>query len=202
VRIETRDRYHSERVISTVEKIRYADYSIDYNAGTLLFKEPVPSQDQNLNPVTIVVNYQSEGGGAEHYVYGGRVQVRGERGSYLGGSAVVEEGSARNNTLFGLDAGVKLGERVTLKGEGAVSDTAEKGRGSAWKAEVSARPLETLELGGYFRKVDLDFVNSSMTGNETGTEKYGGRLDYLGLSDTRLFAESFVQKEALLGRTL
>ena len=202
VRIEIRDRYHSERVISVVEKIRYADYTIDYNGGTLLFKEPVPSLDPNLNPVTIVVNYQSEGGGAEHYVYGGRVQVKGERGSFIAGSAVVEEGSGKNNTLFGLDAGLKLGDRVTLKGEGAVSDTAEKGRGSAWKTELSARPLENLELGGYYRKVDVDFLNPSMTGNEIGTEKYGGRLDYLGLSDTRLFAESFVQKDALLGCTL
>jgi uncharacterized repeat protein (TIGR01451 family) len=202
VRIEIRDRYHSERVISAVEKIRYVDYTIDYNGGTLLFKEPVPSLDPNLNPVTIVVNYQSQGGGAEHYVYGGRVQVKGERGSYLGGTAVVEEGSVKNNTLFGLDAGWQLGDRVTLKGEGAVSDTVEKGRGGAWKTELSVRPLEKLELGGYYRKVDLDFFNPSMTGNETGTEKYGGRLDYLGLPDTRLFAESFVQKDALLGRTL
>jgi outer membrane protein OmpA-like peptidoglycan-associated protein len=41
-----------------------------------------------------------------------------------------------------------------------------------------------------------------MTGNETGTEKFGGRLDYRGLSDTLLFAESFVQKDLLSGSTL
>jgi uncharacterized repeat protein (TIGR01451 family) len=202
VRIEVRDRYHSERVISVVQKIRYVDYSIDYNAGTILFKEPVPSLDQNLNPVAIVVVYQSQGGGAEHYVYGGRVQVRGGEGAFLGATGVVEEGSIQNNTLFGVDAGLKLGERVTLKGEGALSDTLEKGRGSAWKTELSARPSDALELGGYYRKVEADFLNPSMTGNEIGTEKFGGRLDYRGLTDTLLFAESFVQKDALLGSTL
>jgi len=197
VRLEVRDRYHSERVLGVTPKIRYADYTIDYNQGSLLFKEAVPSLDQNLNPVTIVVDYQISGGGAEQYVYGGRVQVRGEGGSYLGGTAVVQGEAAKNNTLYGLDAGVKLGERVTLAGEGALSDTLEKGRGSAWKTELSARPLESVTLGGYYRKVDAAFFNPSMTGSESGTEKYGGRLDYRGVADTLLFAESFVQKDPL-----
>jgi outer membrane protein OmpA-like peptidoglycan-associated protein len=199
VQIEVRDRYHSERVLSVTQKLRYVDYSIDYNDGSILFKEPVPSLDANLNPVTIVINYQGQAGGPEHYLYGGRVLVRGGEGSYLGGTAVVEQGSGRDTTLFGLDAGVKLGERITLKGEGAVSDAPEKGRGSAWKAELALRPLDSLSLDGYYRKVDADFFNPSMTGAETGTEKFAGRLDYRGLADTLLFAESFVQKSPLGG---
>jgi len=202
VRLETRDRYHSERVLSVLQKVRYADYSIDYRAGSILFKEPVPSLDANLNPVTVVVNYQSQAGGAQHYLYGGRVLAKGEGGSYLGGTAVVEQTPGKDGTLFGLDAGAKLGERVTLSGEGAVSDTLEKGRGSAWKGELSATPLDALKLGGYYRKVGADFFNPSMTGAETGTEKFGGRLDYRGVADTLLFAESFVQKETLQGSTL
>jgi uncharacterized repeat protein (TIGR01451 family) len=199
VRIEVRDRYHSERIISVSEKLRYADYSIDYNAGTILFKEPVPSLDQNLNPVTIVINYQSVSGGREQYVYGGRVLLKSATGSYLGGTAVVEQGSLHDNTLYGLDAGVKLGERLSLKGEGAVSDTIERGRGSAYKVELTANPVDSLNVGGYYRKVRRDFYNPSMTGNqEYGTEKYGGRLDYRGLSDTLIFGESFVQKDEIL----
>ncbi|OGU05851.1 MAG: cell envelope biogenesis protein OmpA [Geobacteraceae bacterium GWC2_58_44] len=200
VRIEVRDRYHSERVLSVSEKLRYADYSIDYNAGTILFKEPVPSLDQYLNPVTIVVNYQGQGGGEKRYVYGGRALLKSGTGSYFGGTAVVEQGALQDTTLYGLDAGLTLGERVSLRGEGALSDTPERGRGSAWKTELKARLLESVGLGAYYRKVEADFFNSSMTGNETGTEKYGGRIDYRGLSDTLLFAESFVQKEELPGR--
>ena len=199
VRIEVRDRYHSERLLSVSEKLRYADYSIDYNAGTILFKEPVPSLDPNLNPVTIVVNYQSLGGGAKRYVYGGRALLRSGTGSYFGGTAVVEEGAMQDNTLYGLDAGITWGDRLSLRGEGAVSDTLERGRGSAWKTELSARLLESVGLAAYYRKVDADFFNSSMTGNETGTEKYGARIDYRGLPDTLLFAESFVQKDEIRG---
>ena len=202
IRIEVRDRYHSERVLSVSEKLRYADYSIDFNAGTILFKEPVPSLDPYLNPVTIVVNYQAAGPGRERYVYGGRVVARSKQGSYLGGTAVVEQEALKDSTLYGLDAGWVAGDRVTLKGEGAVSETPEHGRGSAWKTELTARLMDSLRLGLYYRKVDLDFFNSSMTGSETGTEKYGGRLDYRAPADTLVFAESFVQKEELLDRRL
>ena len=197
VRIEVRDRYHSERVISVTDKLRYADYSIDYNAGTILFKEPVPSLDQNLNTVHIVVIYQSQASVAERYVYGGRAVLKSESGSYIGGTAVVEQGSLKDNTLYGVDAGLKIGDRMSLKGEGAVSDTFDKGRGSAYKAEFTARLFDALTSGAYYRKVDADFSNPSMSGNEVGTEKYSGRLDYRGLSDTLFFAESFVQKDEL-----
>jgi uncharacterized repeat protein (TIGR01451 family) len=195
IRIEVRDRYHTERLISVSEKLRYADYTIDYNAGTVLFKEPVPSLDQNLNPVTIVINYQSVSGGPQQYVYGGRALLKSATGSYLGGTAVVEQGSLQDNTLYGLDAGIKLGERLSLKGEGAVSDTIERGKGNAYKVELTANPFDAVNLGGYYRRVGRDFYNPSMTGNQYGTEKYGGRLDYRGLADTLIFGESFVQKD-------
>jgi uncharacterized repeat protein (TIGR01451 family) len=201
VRIEVRDRYHTERLIQVTEKIRYADYTIDYNAGTILFKEPVPSLDQYLNPVTIVVNYQSQQGGIERYVYGGRALLKSQSGSYLGGTAVVEEGAGKDTKLFGVDGGLKFRDRLSIKGEAAFSDTPEKGRGKAWKTEVTASLLDGLTFGGYYRKVDADFLNRSMTGlaTETGTEKYSGRLDYRGLSDTLIFAESFVQKDQVNG---
>ncbi|MBU5612715.1 DUF11 domain-containing protein [Geomonas sp. Red51] len=202
VRIEVRDRYHSERVLSITEKVRYADYSIDYLAGTILFKEPVPSLDQFLNPVTIVVTYQGLGGGEQRYVYGGRAQYRTDQGSWLGGTAVVEEHAGKDTSLYGLDAGWRLGSWLTVKGEGAVSESLDKGRGSAWKTDLTLRPIEPLSLGLYYRKVDADFFNPSMSGNETGTEKFGGRLDYRAPGDTRLFAESFVQRDEIAGRRL
>ena len=202
VRIEVRDRYHTERVISVSERVRYADYSIDYQAGTILFKEPVPSLDQNLNPVTIVVNYQGGGPGEKRYVYGGRGEIRPLPGLHLGGTAVVEEQAVKDNTLFGLDAGWLVGDRVSLRGEGAVSENLERGRGSAWKTELQARPFDPLGLALYYRKVEADFFNSSMTASEIGTEKYGGRLDSRPPADTLVFAESFVQRYELLGRRL
>ncbi|MGA2554307.1 MAG: OmpA family protein, partial [Smithella sp.] len=53
ITIEVRDRFHSEVVISSQSMSSFTDYSIDYSAGTILFKEPVYSRDQNLNPIII-----------------------------------------------------------------------------------------------------------------------------------------------------
>lgn len=202
VRIETRDRYHTERVLSVVEKVRYAEYSIDYGAGRILFKEPVPTLDKSLNPITIVVTYQGVGASVERRVYGGRGVVGSKGGSFFGGTAVVEEHGVKNSTLFGLDAGVKFGQLLTLRGEGAVSDNLEHGQGSAWKSELFAHPTDRLDLGGYYRRVEADFFNPSMTGQETGTTKYGGKGDYRLFDGTLLSAESFVEKSEIQGTTL
>jgi hypothetical protein len=51
VTIETCDRYRSEIILSSRTLVRHIDYNIDYEAGTLFFKEPVFSRDQDLNPI-------------------------------------------------------------------------------------------------------------------------------------------------------
>ena len=50
VRIETRDRFQSQIIVSTQYLTRYLDYDIDYNNGTLTFREPVTSRDGDFNP--------------------------------------------------------------------------------------------------------------------------------------------------------
>ena len=57
--IETRDRFHNERIVKEERLSRYLDYDIDYDAGTLWFKRPMPSKDENFNPVFIVVRYET-----------------------------------------------------------------------------------------------------------------------------------------------
>ncbi|UFS68561.1 DUF11 domain-containing protein [Geomonas sp. RF6] len=194
VRVEVRDRYHSEQVLSTAQKLRFGDYTIDYNTGAILFKEPIPSLDRDLNPVYIVVTYQGANGGTERYVYGGRGVLKGPWESVFGGTAVVEEADIKNSTLFGVDGALKIGERISLRGEGAQSDSLERGRGTAWKIDLLANPFDALELGAYYRKVDDSFFNSSMTGSEIGTEKYGGLANWQ-VGASRLKGESFVQKD-------
>ena len=72
VTIETRDRFHSEMVLSSQSLTRFVDYSIDFDSGTLFFKSPVYSRDAAFNPIYIVVEYESEDGGDENFTYGGR----------------------------------------------------------------------------------------------------------------------------------
>ena len=191
--IETRDRFHSDRVLATVKKTRYADYDIDYTNGKLLFKEPVPSVDESLNPVFIVVAYESNDEGDEYYIYGGRASVRPHEKVEIGATAIVEEQNLEDNTLFGVDAAVKIAEKTELKGELAVSDTLEKGSDSAWRVELASEPLDRLLTEIYYRNVRENFDNPSMTGSEAGTEKYGIKAAFKATEKTVINAEGFVK---------
>src|SRR5207237_7027811 len=67
----TRDRFRSEVVIEARTLVRFIDYSIDYDNGTLFFREPVPSRDFQLNPVTIIAEYEVAALAREDYTLGG-----------------------------------------------------------------------------------------------------------------------------------
>jgi len=87
-------------------------------------------------------------------------------------------------------------------GEVAVSDTLDKDRDEAWKVEMNSEPFDKLRTKMYFRSVGEDFHNPSMSGSETGTEKYGAELDYSLTNRTHLLAESFVQDNKISGTEL
>lgn len=195
IHIEVRDRYHPETVISQTDKARYADYDINYTTGSILFKKPVASFDPDLNPIHIVVVYESNDPGDKYFIYGARAGVKSENGSEAGVTAVVEEKSIKNTELVGMDAKIKLGEKTELKGEVAWSDTLDKGADKAWKIELSSELQDKLNIETYYRNVGTDFDNASMTGSETGTEKYGGKAGYRATEKTDITAESYVQND-------
>jgi len=201
IRIEVRDRYHTERVISVSDKAPYTDYSIDYKTGAILFREPVPSLDPNLNPVIIVVHYESEDPGDDNYIYGARGAVRSAKGSELGVTAVVEDKGIGKNTLYGVDGTLAVTDKIRLKGEVASSDTLDVASGTAWKAEIAAE-LGKARAEAYYRHVDTTFRNLSMSGAETGTEKYGAKLAYPLLDTTAIAGESHVQSDLVAGTKL
>ncbi|NNG45936.1 MAG: hypothetical protein HKM86_02320, partial [Deltaproteobacteria bacterium] len=194
VRIEVRDRFHPERILSSVEKVPYTDYDIDYTGGTLLFKEPVPSLDGGFNPVRIVVLYEASGAGEDRYTYGGRAGLRIGEKLEVGATAIVEENGIQDDSLYGADATLALSERIRLKGEIAASDTLEEGTGSAWKVELASDVSRKLKFGAYYRDVEETFQNLSMTGSESGTTKYGASATYQPLEKTTVTGESFVQE--------
>ncbi len=202
VRIEVRDRYHPEVVVVTTPKTPFVDYTLDPDTGALLFKEPVPSLDPALNPVTIVAVYEAAGGGDAHYTYGGRAGVRLGGRAEAGVTAIVEEKGVANDTLIGADAAVRIAEGLRLKGEFARSETFAAGSGDAWKVELDGEAARGLRYGAYYRDVDAAFSNPSMTGNETGTTKYGAKASYETSRKSSVAVESFVQENHLNGTKL
>jgi len=221
VQIETRDRFHSEKIIRVEPKHRYIDYDIDYEQGTILFKQPIPSRDGNYNPVYVVVIYESVEPVEpkdKDYVVALHGELRGEDenaglAAAVGGT-LIKEGFDKNAKSFGMfQLGAfhgRLGTRdnkTTLYGEFAQSEYQDK-KGEGWKVELKSRPIEPLSLEAYYRDIGEDFFNPSSLQTEDDTKKYGASLDYTIDKDTvrreslgfigQLHAEHYRSKQNIL----
>ena len=184
ITIETRDRFRSEIILSAVPLTRFADYDIDYDAGTLFFKAPVPSQDRNLNPIFIVVDYETDGGQSRSYTYGGRAAAKAFDDRLEVGASSVHEGADDGN-LYGIDGTWRFNQETDFHAEAANSESGLAGsrnKGSAWLAELSHRS-ERLNGTVYYREQQAGFGLGQQNGSETGTRKFGMEGDWR-LSET------------------
>src|SRR5690606_5737897 len=104
IRIEVRDRFRSEVVLSSREKARFIDYEIDYTQGSLYFKQPVAALDDQGNPIYIIVSSEAITDGASSYVAGGAGEITLLKALTLGATGVVEQRSPDNYMLLGGNA--------------------------------------------------------------------------------------------------
>ena len=184
ITIETRDRFRSEVILSSVPLTRFADYDIDYDAGTLFFKAPVMSKDENLNPIFIVVDYETAAGQSRSFTYGGRAAAKAFDGRLEVGASTVHEGADDGN-LYGVDGTWKFDEKTELHAEAAKTRSGlpdSRTQGSAWLAELK-RSSATLNGSVYYREQEAGFGLGQQNGSETGTRKFGLDGDW-HLSDT------------------
>ena len=197
--LETRNRFHSEQIVDTQELQRHLDYDIDYDAGTLFFKEPVLSRDPDMNPTFIVVDYEATSTDKEDYTYGGRAYTRiGTDKVVIGASAVHEGQDAVESDLYGVDAEVKLGDKTTVKAEWATSEaktvTADTD-GDAWLAKFDHRN-DRFDINAYMREQDGSFGLGQQNASEAGTRKLGTDVTYR-LNDAFDIAAGMSQQENL-----
>ena len=200
VRIEVRDRFRPEIIVSSRSLTRYLDYQIDFALGTLFFREPIAARDTDFNPVFIVVDYESASQADAKLTYGGRVAVKigsDPAGKSQVGLTRIHEGNVgREATLTAVDATVALGEHTVVRAEIGTSQ-----RNSALgKESGSARLLEVSHVDGnlaaraYARKQDAGFGLGQQPAAEAGTQKIGADAR-LQLSDTvQLQAEVYRQE--------
>lgn len=198
IRIETRDRFHSERILETRELVRYQDYNIDYEAGTLFFKFPITGRDENFNPNIIVIDYDSETENNKEIVAGGRVAFKTENDKLEAGFSAIHIGRNKINddSLVALDATYKITTDTKIHAEIAQSKTELSNHKS-----VSAQLIElekeiaNMEARLYYRKQGENFGIDSQA-SESGTQKVGAELRYKLNDKTTLNAE-ITQQENL-----
>jgi uncharacterized repeat protein (TIGR01451 family) len=161
VEIITRDRNQPSLILQTIRQDRFTDYEFEPFTGRVLFRAPVPSLDANLNPVSIRVSYEVEGGGDPFWIYGADGRYRVAPRLELGGAYAKDDNPVGDRQIWGLNSTVDLGGGSYLLGEFGRSDN----NGLTGNAErVEFRNRSTgLDLRVYGARSDSGFANPSST---------------------------------------
>jgi hypothetical protein len=179
ITIEIRSRFRNEEILSTEIMRRYLDYNIDYYEGSIYFKRPIPSRDENFNPVFIVAVYESNDNSDKSYNYGGRGGIRTLQNQLeLGGTYIHEGRVGGHGDLGGIDATYNLGKSTEIKAEFAISGLkigAGRSDGYAYLTEVKHN---SGKFSGkiYIRSLESDFGLGQLNEAEKGTRRIGADL--------------------------
>ena len=211
VRIEIRAAENPTRPVSEQVLTRFVDYQIDYEFGSLLLKQPLPSADPYGNPVFLVLSYEAERGGDRSAVFGVRASSNlGTFGSEYVDSIPVSASIIRDGqpgeefTLGAFQAGVVQNGGARLTAEIAVAD-ASSGTDIATRVD-GALPLLNgrVSLGGTWTRVGDDFRNPGNIALQAGAEEVRASADVrLGTAVVTLAheAQRFAQRGIERNRT-
>ncbi|MGB5443171.1 MAG: carboxypeptidase regulatory-like domain-containing protein [Gammaproteobacteria bacterium] len=187
VEILTRDRNQPALVIETRQQTRFADYTINAIDGTLLFRRPVSSVDENLNPVSIRVAFEVDEGGEDFWIYGFNGQLRLSKNIDVGASFVRDDEPGNNYELYSTNLSVKVGEQGRLLAEIAQSRREVGKTGTAKRIEYR-HGGKRLEARLYAADTDKAFDNP--TASVTPGRREAGARAVVRIDDhSRLSAE-------------
>jgi hypothetical protein len=219
-----RDRNAPSVILRTTPQVRLIDYDFEPFSGRILFKSPVPSLDENLNPISIRISYEVEEGGPKYWVGGleGSIKLgdpKADAGT-LGASYAKDQNPLAQYELSGVNAKFKIGEYTSLVAEYAhskrgdaiqfgsntlvdvnnqlgVANTATAGAANGQAARVEARHnSERLEARAYGQKAGASFTNIS-SGTTSGRVEAGGKATYRLRPTVRLIGESVYNENTL-----
>ncbi len=181
IRLEVRDKSRYDIVLKTEAKSRDTDYEIDYDTGRLMFREPVPTYDENNDPVYVVIDYEyiTPADNKKHYIAGARQEITFfDDKIKLGGQVINENRSEYSRTLLGVDSVWEILPNTTLAGEWAQSiKTDEKGVGDALRVEGRSALFDNkLKLQAYATQIGKKFSNP-VNVRENAIQKYGATGD-------------------------
>ena len=125
VEVITRDRNQTAVVVNVLPLTRFTDYEFEPFSGRLLFRRPVPSLDDQLNPVSIRVTYEIDdtldGDATKTWVGGADAALRVTRRIEVGGGWIEDTTPGSPYRLRSVNSTVRLSSKTTLIVEGAES---------------------------------------------------------------------------------
>ncbi len=186
-------------VLSSEVKQRFTDYELDPLTGRLLFRVPVPSLDAAMNPVSVRVTYEVEGGGPPAWVHGVQLHERVSPRLDVAGTYVDDHDPAQPFELRGVTARIRLAPRTTLESEWAVTRRLAGGAEPAASGDAGRLELRhegaRVQARAWGMSAASGFTNPG-AGLAGGRAEAGGRLAARLAERTRLTAEAIYTADA------
>ena len=156
---------------------RFSDYDFEPFSGRVLFKQAVPSVDENNNPVSIRISYEVEDDtGDKHWIGGVSAKVNVTPNIAVGASYAKDQDAQAPYEIAGANIEVKLGAHTYLVAEAAKS-IGTNAYNQAFSAITETNPLvkqsgravrlevrheeEKLKARAYTTRSDAGFQNAS-----------------------------------------
>jgi len=196
VEILVRDRDQPSLVLELRSLSRFVDYEIDWLAGTLLLREPLPSFDSNLNPVSVRITYEVESGGDAFWVTGASAKVKPVEKLQIGAGYVEDRNPAEPLDLLSGHVAYDFDERTRALAEIAHSDDGEQ-KGLAGRVDVRHQG-DRLDAWAYWVKSESDFANPNSLYLRGRTEM-GVKSSYRLSDRTRLVGNAIYTEDEELG---
>ncbi len=187
VQIVVRDRNQPTVILRSTLLTRNSDYEFEPFSGQIVFRAPVPSFDDQLNPVTIRITYEVDQGGEEFLVYGGDLKLALSDRLSLGVSVAKDENPQAPYTVAGANLHLRLSPQTELiaeiaatrsvvndaSGFNANTSTAFEGKSGSYSGGAARVELrhsdDSLRSRAYVAKASEDFNNAAagITGGRT-----------------------------------
>ena len=197
VEILVRDRNQPSVILKTTPMTRYFQYTVDLNNATILFKSPVPSFDENMNPVSVRVSYEVDSGGPKYVTAGvdGRLNLK--KNLILRGTYVSADVPGNPWSMSGLSAEWMINANTKLTGELAQTSSDLLGKGTGQRVEYS-HETGKLQARIMAASTDMSFENTAASIGK-GRVEISSKISYLHNQNTRFMTEAIQSEDRSMG---
>lgn len=202
IRIEVRDRFDTANVLSSTTLSRFLDYNLDPFNGTLYFKKPIPSRDNEFNLIYIVAEYETSSAASNDLVAGGRVALRDTGKTIEVGLTYINEGQqGAQGDLTGVDLRWQVNDATMLRAELAQSNSESGGSVSKGRAQLLGieHRSDKLDLRAHYKEVDQAFGLEQQSAAEKGIRKFGVDARYAYSTEISLHVKAIKLKNLETG---